>query len=325
MTPSTAGERVAETAGRARSGVAWTLSTPDLGQVARRRRRGRRCRSRSAFRSRTCRERSRAGSRARTGCRCRRGSAARPRRPGRDRGGRCPDGPSRPLWPGIATAEAPSAASVERKVPGALGRVDDERHAGRLGALDHRLERQQHAGDVRRVRRDRQARRRAAERAHVHSSRSISPVFPSAAHDLEGAAAAAAPGRAAAASPSCARATSSRSRAPSAREPEDGEVERLGRVLGEDQLVRRLRAEQVGEALARQADGARRGDRAAVARAARCCRPAFAKKSWIASSTTRRLGPRGGRVVEVDVRSLISAHDPIVRRRSSSCRRPPAR
>ena len=38
-----------------------------------------------------------------------------------------PDGPSRPLWPGIATAEAPSAGDVERDVAGALRGVDDER------------------------------------------------------------------------------------------------------------------------------------------------------------------------------------------------------
>ena len=40
--------------------------------------------------------------------------------------------------------------------------------------------------------------------------------------------------------------------------------------------------------------------------------PAFAKKSAIASSTTGRLGPRGGCVVEVDLALHQITHDPML-------------
>ena len=155
----------------------------------------------------------------------------------------------------------------ERDVAGGLRGVDDQRHARLVRGRGHRCERQHDAGHVRGVRDDGQARVRVSRSAAAHSSRSSAPVLPSARTMLERAAA----GLLEVAQRAHHRVVLERRRDDAAAvggEPVDREVERLGRVLGEDQLVGRLGAEQVGEPLAGEADGARRRDRAAVAGAA---------------------------------------------------------
>ena len=180
-TPSIAGKPVAEARRRARSSRAWTLSMPSRRRDTPPRRRARRSRSRSA-----CRSRSLSG--AKSGWHLELGLAARAAADqrldvdarARGRAAPVPDGPSRPLCPGIATAEAPSAGSDERDVPRALRGIDDERHAA-LGRDRRDLPRSAAGRRSRSTRASRPPGRAAGPRSRAaHSSRSISPVLPSA-------------------------------------------------------------------------------------------------------------------------------------------------
>ena len=94
-------------------------------------------------------------------------------------------------------------------------------------------------------------------------------------------------------------------------EAADRQVERLGRVLGEDEVVGRPGPEQIGEALPRQADRTRGGDRAPVTRAARVA-AGVREEVLDRREDGRRLGPRGRRVVEVDVPAQVqTTHEPM--------------
>ena len=220
-----------------------------------------------------------------------------------------PDGPSRPLWPGIATAAAPQRGQRERDVPGASAMhrrpaARRRRSATLAIAASGRTTPVTFEAWVATARHGPGARAR-----QLHSSRSISPVFPSA-RTISSAQRA---GLLQVAQRPHHGVVLERRRddAPAVGgQPVDREVEPLGRVLREDQLVRRLRAEQVGEPLAREAHRARRRDRAAVPRAAGVAAGVL-EELLDRLQHHRRLGPRGGRVVEVDVRSLISTHDPM--------------
>ena len=208
-----------------------------------------------------------------------------------------PDGPSRPLWPGIATAEAPRPATSSGMCPAlcdASTTIGTSAAAARctiasigssapvtleawVATARHQL---------------------LAERGAPLVEVDLAGV-PVGAHDLE---------RAATDLLEMAERPHhgvvlerGRHDAPAlGSEPEDRQVERLGRVLGEDHLVGRLGADQVGEPLACEAHPARRLDRAPVAGAAGVA--ARVREELLNRlQHRRRLRPRRGRVVEVDV------------------------
>ena len=211
------------------------------------------------------------------------------------------------MWPGIATAVAPSSASENGMCPAlweasTIIATPASRAAAAIAAIGRTTPVTFEACVA-------IARRGPAPRSAVaHASRSSSPGSPSVGTTST---------RRAAGALEVAQRTHHRvvlergGHDPRSVDGEavDREVERLGRVLREDQLVGRLGAEQVGEALAREAHDARGGDRAVVPGAAHVAAGVLEEVDDRLEHAGR-LRPRGGRVVEVDV-LRHSTHDPM--------------